>query len=67
MIHYFNFTESNLVEANVVKKTDLEEINADKSKKIFQENFAPFHGRSKWLMIILFSLLVFYLFASNIN
>ena len=40
MIHYFNFTESNLVEANVVKKTDLEEINADKSKKIFQENFA---------------------------
>ena len=67
MIHYFNFTESNLVEANVVKKTDLEEINADKSKKIVQENFAPFHGRSKWLMIILFSLLAFYLIASNIN
>ena len=67
MIHYFNFTESNLVEGNVVRKNDLEDNNEDNSKKIFQENFAPFHGRSKWWMIILFSLLAFYLIASNIN
>ena len=51
----------------MVKKNDLEENDEDNSKKIFQENFAPFHGRSKWLMIILCSLLVFYLIASNIN
>jgi len=55
------------MECNLVKKNDPEENDEDNSKKIFQENFAPFHGRSKWWMIILFSLLAFYLIASNIN
>ena len=39
----------------------------DENKKIFQENFAPFHGRSKWVMIIIFALLAFYIIASNLN
>ena len=51
----------------MVRKNDLEDNNEDNSKKIFQENFAQLNGRSKWWMIILFSLLAFYLIASNIN
>jgi len=39
----------------------------DENKRIFQENFAPFHGRSKWVMIVIFSLLAFYIIASNSN
>ena len=39
----------------------------DENKRIFQENFAPFHGRSKWVMIVIFSLLAFYIVASNLN
>jgi len=39
----------------------------DENKRIFQENFAPFHGRSKWVMIIILSLLAFYIIASNLN
>ena len=26
-----------------------DESNEDENEKIFQENFAPFHGRSKWV------------------
>ena len=59
--------EGNVVRKNDLEENDLEENDEDNSKKIFQENFAPFHGRSKWWMIILFSLLAFYLIASNIN
>ena len=39
----------------------------DESKKIFEENFAPFSGRSKWTMVIIFSLLAFYIIAANVN
>ena len=41
--------------------------NNDESKKIFEENFAPFKGNSKWVMIIIFSLLAFYIIAANLN
>ena len=44
-----------------------DENKEDENKRIFQENFAPFHGRSKWVMIIIFSLLAFYIIASNLN
>ena len=27
----------------------------DENKRIFQENFAPFHTRSKWVMIVIFT------------
>jgi hypothetical protein len=39
----------------------------DESKKIFEENFAPFSGRSKWTMITIFSLLAFYIVAANVD
>ena len=51
----------------MVRKNDLEDNDEDNSKKIFQENFAPFHGRSKWVMIVIFSLLAFYIVASNLG
>ena len=44
-----------------------DENKEDENKRIFQENFAPFHGRSKWVMIVIFSLLAFYIIASNLN
>ena len=44
-----------------------DESNEDENKRIFEENFAPFHGRSKWVMIIIFSLVAFYIIASNLN
>ena len=49
----------------IMSKDD--ENKEDENKRIFQENFAPFHGRSKWVMIIIFSLLAFYIIASNLN
>ena len=47
--------------------SDEDKSKEDENKRIFQENFAPFHGRSKWVMIIIFSLLAFYIIASNLN
>ena len=47
--------------------SDKNKSNDDENKRLFQENFAPFHGRSKWVMIIIFSLLAFYIIASNLN
>ena len=35
------------------EKKDPKESNDDESKKIFEENFAPFKGNSKWVMIII--------------
>ena len=49
------------------EKKDPKESNYDESKKIFEENFAPFKGNSKWVMIIIFSLLAFYIIAANLN
>ncbi len=49
----------------IMSKDD--ENKEDENKRIFQENFAPFHGRSKWVMIVIFSLLAFYIIASNSN
>ena len=46
---------------------DKNKSNDDENKRLFQENFAPFHGRSKWVMIIIFALLAFYIIASNLN
>ena len=47
--------------------SDKNKSNDDENKRLFQENFAPFHGRSKWVMIIMFALLAFYIIASNLN
>ena len=49
----------------IMSKDD--ENKEDENKRIFQENFAPFQGRSKWVMIVIFSLLAFYIIASNLN
>ena len=49
----------------IMSKDD--ENKEDENKRIFQENFAPFHGRSKWVMIVIFSLLAFYIIAANLN
>jgi len=48
-------------------KKDLDKTKEHESQKIFEENFAPFHGRSKWVMIVIFSLLAFYIVASNLG